>query len=100
MVSRRPPATPVEVKAAIKPPPRVKKSARRAAVSAKKEPQALISATALPAVSAEERHAMIARAAYLRSERRGFAPGSEAEDWLAAEKEIDARLSLGYRADQ
>ena len=29
---------------------------------------------------------MIAEAAYLRAERRGFAPGHEHEDWFAAEK--------------
>jgi hypothetical protein len=38
---------------------------------------------------------MIAKAAYYRAERRGFAPGHEAEDWLAAESEVDAALMLG-----
>jgi hypothetical protein len=33
----------------------------------------------------------IAEAAYYRAERRGFAPGQEVEDWLAAEKEIIER---------
>ncbi len=33
----------------------------------------------------------IRRFAYLLSERRGFAPGHEAEDWLAAENEIRQR---------
>ncbi|GEM_PF-3669644 len=32
--------------------------------------------------------ARIAEAAYFRAERRGFAGGSELEDWLAAEEEI------------
>ncbi|HVP32705.1 MAG TPA: DUF2934 domain-containing protein [Steroidobacteraceae bacterium] len=40
---------------------------------------------------------MIAEAAYLRAERRGFAPGHETEDWLAAEKEVEALLKLGAR---
>lgn len=31
---------------------------------------------------------MIAVAAYYRAERRGFEPGHELEDWLAAEAEI------------
>ena len=31
---------------------------------------------------------MIAVSAYYRAERRGFAPGHELEDWLAAEAEI------------
>ena len=29
-------------------------------------------------------------AAYAASERRGFAPGSEAQDWLDAERQVDA----------
>lgn len=44
------------------------------------------------AVSATERAVMIARAAYLRAERRGFTPGHELEDWLAAEREINRLL--------
>jgi len=35
----------------------------------------------------------IAEAAYYRAERRGFAPGGETEDWLAAEAEIKARVA-------
>jgi hypothetical protein len=33
----------------------------------------------------------IRRLAYLMSERRGFAPGHETEDWLAAEHEVRER---------
>lgn len=33
----------------------------------------------------------IRRLAYLMSERRGFEPGHEAEDWVAAEREIKQR---------
>ncbi len=36
----------------------------------------------------------IRQLAYLMSERRGFAPGHEAEDWLAAETEIRERYKL------
>lgn len=46
-------------------------------------------------VDQDLRRSMIAQAAYYRAERRGFAPGSETEDWLAAEREIDAALMLG-----
>ena len=35
------------------------------------------------------REARIAREAYYRAERRGFAPGQELDDWLEAEKEFD-----------
>ncbi|HEX4618093.1 MAG TPA: DUF2934 domain-containing protein [Steroidobacteraceae bacterium] len=48
------------------------------------------------AISADDRRAMIAEAAYLRSEGRGFAPGHETEDWLAAEIEVDALLRIGH----
>lgn len=40
----------------------------------------------------EDRQLLIAEAAYFRAERRGFQPGRELEDWLAAEIEIDALL--------
>jgi hypothetical protein len=42
---------------------------------------------------AVDRHACITLAAYLRAERRGFAPGHELDDWLAAEREVDQRLA-------
>ena len=44
----------------------------------------------------EERHAMIAEAAYFIAQSRGFTPGCEFEDWLAAERETEQRLA---RAD-
>ena len=51
-------------------------------------------------VSEETRRAMIAEAAYLRALRRGFGAGREEEDWLAAEKEVDALLSAGQGGPQ
>jgi len=39
--------------------------------------------------TAEERHQMIAEAAYYRALRRGFHGGSDLEDWLDSEAEID-----------
>ncbi len=47
---------------------------------------------------AENRAESIAKAAYCRAQRRGFAPGHELEDWLAAEDEIDQRLAGEGRA--
>ena len=47
-------------------------------------------------LTAEARRVMIAEGAYLRAERRGFAPGHETEDWLAAEAEVDALLKVGH----
>lgn len=45
------------------------------------------------ALSADERRAMIEQAAYFRAERRGFAPGHELQDWIAAEVEVDQLLA-------
>lgn len=39
------------------------------------------------------RETRIAAAAYQRAERRGFAPGCELDDWLAAEGEVDAAIA-------
>jgi hypothetical protein len=36
----------------------------------------------------DERERRIAEAAYYRSQRRGFTPGSELADWVAAEQEV------------
>jgi hypothetical protein len=53
-----------------------------------------------PKLTPEARHALIAEAAYLRAERRGFEPGHETEDWLAAEAEVDALLTGGQSSQQ
>jgi hypothetical protein len=41
----------------------------------------------------EDRHALVARSAYLRAEARGFAPGRELDDWLEAEAELGAQAA-------
>lgn len=46
-------------------------------------------------ITSEERHRLIAQAAYLRAEKRGFQNGDPEQDWLEAEKEIDAALTIG-----
>ena len=81
MASRRSPDPPVLSPA----PPRRTLSAKPGAVP-----------RARAALTPEARHAMIAENAYLRAERRGFARGREAEDWLAAEAEVDALLKISY----
>jgi tRNA isopentenyl-2-thiomethyl-A-37 hydroxylase MiaE len=48
-------------------------------------------------VSESERRSMIELAAYLRAEARHFEAGHEVEDWLAAEAEVDQRLSYVER---
>lgn len=46
-------------------------------------------------VTLKEREQMIATTAYLRAEKRGFAPGHEQEDWLQAEAEVDRVIIKG-----
>ena len=50
--------------------------------------------------SEDERRRMIAEAAYFRAAGRGFAPGGELEDWLAAQREVDALLEAGRLGQQ
>jgi hypothetical protein len=61
-----------------------------------RKPAAKASATI--AISEDVRRGMIAEGAYLRAERRGFAPGHEHEDWVAAEAEVDALLKARHGA--
>lgn len=42
-------------------------------------------------VSAPDVQACIATAAYYRAQERGFEPGREMEDWLAAEADYESR---------
>jgi hypothetical protein len=47
----------------------------------------------LPGQSTREQR--IAVSAYLRAAERGFTPGHELEDWLAAERELEANGDSG-----
>jgi hypothetical protein len=48
----------------------------------------------VPRISVEERQQWVATAAYYKAQRRGFAPGFEAEDWREAEFEIASRVGF------
>lgn len=65
-----------------------KKGASSAKRSAPKHPQA-------QAATPEERHCLIAEAAYLIAEQRGFQGDAALDDWLQAETGVDARFSAG-----
>ena len=87
MASRRPHSPPKTEPA----PPVVEKKTAPAA----KAPRVKTASRAAPRrnqVSEDMRRGMIALAAYVRAERRGFRGGDETEDWLAAEAEVDALL--------
>jgi Protein of unknown function (DUF2934) len=67
---------------------------RRPPASASRQSPGDSRSAAAPAVPSNfdpssSRDALIATAAYYRAEKRGFSPGYEQEDWLAAEREVD-----------
>ena len=67
------------------------------AVAPKKSPAPKKPATAPAAVppgaDGPDRDQLVRLAAYFRAERRGFAPGNDVDDWLAAEAEVAAQFS-------
>ena len=69
-------------------------AAARPAARTRKSPTDKPAPARVVRVTPEARRALIAETAYLRAERRGFEPGHETEDWLAAEAEVDALLKV------
>jgi hypothetical protein len=51
-------------------------------------------------VTDADRSAMFQAAAYLRAEKRGFQGGDPTQDWLDAEREVDATLAKEDRLDE
>jgi hypothetical protein len=82
-------------KTADKPAAAAKPTATKPAAAKKPASNAARKATKLE-VTPEQRHFMIAEAAYYRAERRGFEGGYEWQDWMDAEAEID-RLITGKK---
>jgi hypothetical protein len=72
-------------------------AAKRSARAARTAPAAAAAAPAMKARTEEERRVLIAQAAYFRAEKRGFSPGQELDDWLAAESEIDGQPLLAHQ---
>lgn len=72
--------------------PTVTPQRKRAPRKSVAKPKAEAAAAFTQFVDPRQRTALIAEAAYFRAEKRGFAPGHETEDWLAAEAEVDQKL--------
>ncbi len=77
-------------------PSKVRVRQRKSASASSRTTEAHMTADEAPRPAAD-RYASIAQAAYFRSQHRGFKPGHEMEDWLAAEAEVDQRLRGGDR---
>jgi len=67
--------------------------ARKTVTKAKKATPSKVEAAPPHTVTPEERWRMVAEAAYLRAEKRGFSGGNPTDDWLAAEAEVDKILT-------
>lgn len=52
----------------------------------------LETAATITSIDPADRRQLVAKEAYYLAERRGFAPGSEVEDWVAAEAMVESRL--------
>ena len=81
------PTKPPTVKAAAK-----GKSARQTKAGLAIKPDAEKQQQHAMHINQEQRRQLIATAAYLRAEKRGFNGGDPVEDWLQAESEIDTML--------
>ena len=71
-------------------------SAARQPIAASQAPARREPAVHQKARAGEDRYRMIAEAAYFLAERRGFLPGGELQDWLAAELEVDEILAESH----
>jgi hypothetical protein len=60
--------------------------------------ESLSTGSALSLLDPDVRRMRIEFAAYLRAEQRGFVPGHELEDWLAAEADVDRAGRLDHLA--
>jgi len=83
MEETRRPARKPRAKVATK--PAAKPMATKAGPAARKT---AVKASAPAVAAGVGRDEMVRTAAYFRAQRRGFAPGYEIEDWLAAEVEV------------
>ena len=68
----------------------VKKAVTKKAVTKKKTAVKKKAAAKKSVITKEQRYKMIAEAAYHLSEKQGFEPGREMDNWLIAEKQIEA----------
>lgn len=87
------PAVPAAATALAPAPAKPEAKAKPKASVAK--PKAGAAAKAKQLLSAEQRNNYVEVAAFYIAERRGFAPGNPADDWCAAELEVDRLLASG-----
>jgi hypothetical protein len=90
-----PVAAPVTTPAVVakKAPATVKPAAKKVSATATKLKPSTAPA---PILTVEQRNHYVSVAAFYIAERRGFTLGNPAEDWLAAEAEVDRLIASGH----
>lgn len=73
--------------------PIMNKATAKPRPAAPRKKKAVAASASLPALAPQDRQQLIATAAYLRAEARGFTGGSPEQDWFEAEAEIAARFA-------
>lgn len=68
----------------------------KATAAAKPKATKPAAAPSKSALSAEQRNHYVEVAAFYIAERRGFVPGNPADDWCAAELEVDRLIASGH----
>lgn len=89
------PAAKATAASASKPAAKPKEVAKTAATKTAAKPVARVAKKSAPALTPEQRRYYVEVAAYYIAERRGFHGGSEIDDWVQAETEIDRLVSEG-----
>ncbi len=105
-VAKSAPTKPVVAKAPAKKSAATKPAAAKTKPVDKAAPTAVKKAAApkktapapKPAITAEQRNNYVEVAAFYIAERRGFAAANPADDWAAAEAEIDRLIASGHFA--
>ncbi len=72
--------------------PAVAKPAAKKASATKLKP----STAPMPVLTTEQRNHYVSVAAFYIAERRGFTLGNPADDWMAAEAEVDRLIASGH----
>jgi hypothetical protein len=83
---------------ARKSPPTLSKAPAKARAATPRKKKSAATPAGGPTVTPQEWRHMVATAAYLRAEARGFIGGSADQDWLEAEAELMAKLGTAPSA--
>lgn len=89
------PAVPAAATAALAPAP-AKPEAKAKPKASVAKPKAAPATKTKITLNAEQRNHYVEVAAFYIAERRGFVPGNPAEDWCAAELEVDRLIATGH----